>query len=117
MIVVKTAIGRIVARDIEASDETALVRAASRGNREAFASLYQLYAPVVHGILLAHVPREDVSDLILAALEKLHTLRDSASFGSWLAAIARNRARDFHRRSRSQEELIEGLAKETRTLS
>jgi RNA polymerase sigma-70 factor (ECF subfamily) len=118
---VEAAIGRhqIVAasREIEASDQPALVRAASRGDREAFAHLYRLYAPMIHGILLAHVPRDDVSDLMqdvfLAALEKVHTLRDGAAFGSWLAAIARNRARDFHKRSRSQEELIEDLAEES----
>lgn len=91
-----------------------LVEAARRGDRTAFQRLYGLYAPMVHGILLARVPREEVGDLMqdvfLHALDKLHTLRDSAAFGPWLAMIARNRAYDFHRRSREVEALSEDLA-------
>lgn len=82
------------------SVDTWLVEAARRGDRGASERLYTLYAPMVHGILLARVPRVEVDDLVqdvfLHALEKLHTLRDSAAFGAWLAMIARNRAHDFH---------------------
>jgi RNA polymerase sigma-70 factor (ECF subfamily) len=69
-----------------------------------FAGLYELYAPLVHGVLLARMPRSEVEDTVqeifLHALRKLHTLRDSNAFGPWIAMIARNRAMDFHRRSR-----------------
>jgi RNA polymerase sigma-70 factor, ECF subfamily len=95
-----------------ASDE-ALVRAAQAGDRTAFGALYQRYARMVHGILLARVPRavaEDlVQDVFLQALPRLPSLRDVTRFGGWLAAIARNRATDYHRQSRPTEEIEEGL--------
>jgi RNA polymerase sigma-70 factor (ECF subfamily) len=99
---------------IEISDDGLLVDAARRGDREAFARLYDLYAPMVHGLLLARVPRGEVDDLMqdvfLLAFERVHTVRDSTAFGSWLAMIARNRANDFYRHSRETEELPEDLA-------
>jgi RNA polymerase sigma-70 factor, ECF subfamily len=83
--------------------ESMLVEAVLAGNRDMFGRLYQLYAPLVHGILLARLPRSEVEDLVqdifLHALRKLHTLRDASAFGPWIAMIARNRAVDFHRRS------------------
>jgi RNA polymerase sigma-70 factor (ECF subfamily) len=81
-----------------------LVKAAQGGDRAAFGQLYQRYVRMVHGILLARVPgaaAEDlVHDVFLQALPKLATLRDVSRFGPWLAAIARNRATDFHRRAK-----------------
>ncbi len=86
------------------SRESMLVAAVLAGNRDMFAGLYELYAPLVHGVLLARMPRSEVEDTVqeifLHALRKLHTLRDSNAFGPWIAMIARNRAMDFHRRSR-----------------
>ena len=102
------------ARVIEISEEALLLKAVRHGEQEAFAKLYSLYAPMVHGILLARVPWSEVDDLVqdvfLAALKKLNTLRDDAAFGAWLAMIARNRAMDFHRRKRVTEELSDDLA-------
>jgi RNA polymerase sigma-70 factor (ECF subfamily) len=95
----------------EASDE-ALVLLAQDGDRNAFGALYQRYSRMVHGILLARVPRQVVDDLLqdvfLQALPRLGSLRDAARFGGWLAAIARNRANDHHRQSRTMEEWSEG---------
>jgi RNA polymerase sigma-70 factor (ECF subfamily) len=86
------------------SPESALVAAVLAGERDMFAGLYELYAPLVHGVLLARLPRSEVEDTVqeifLHALRKLHTLRDANAFGPWIAMIARNRAMDFHRRSR-----------------
>jgi RNA polymerase sigma-70 factor (ECF subfamily) len=94
--------------------EVALVASVRAGDREAFARLYDLYAPLVHGVLLARVPYGEVGDLVqdvfLVAFRKLGSLRDASRFGPWVAMIARNRATDFHRRSRATEELHEGLA-------
>ena len=96
------------------SPEAALVEAARAGDREAFTRLYDLYAPLVHGVLLARVPYGEVGDLVqevfLTAFRKLDTLRDAARFGPWVAMIARNRATDFHRRARETEELRDELA-------
>jgi RNA polymerase sigma-70 factor (ECF subfamily) len=89
-----------------------LVSAVLAGNREMFGRLYHLYAPLVHGVLLARLPRSEVEDMVqdifLHALRKLHTLRDAAAFGPWIAMIARNRAMDFHRRSRQTVSLEDG---------
>jgi len=97
----------------EEAVETVLVKAVLSGDREGFARLYDLYAPLVHGILLSRVPRAEVDDLVqdifLHAFKKLHTLRDSAAFGPWIAMIARNRAVDFHRRSRETVEINDDL--------
>ena len=107
------------ARVTEFSEEALLVKAVRNGEQEAFAKLYSLYAPLVHGILLARVPWGEVDDLVqdvfLVALNKLNTLRDDAAFGGWLAMIARNRAMDFHRRKRETEELSDDIAAHSNT--
>ena len=93
----------------EPSADARLVDAVTRGDEEAFANLYRLYSPMVHGILLARVPFREVDDLVqdvfLLAFRKIRSLRDRSSFGPWLAMITRNRANDFHRRSKRAEEL------------
>jgi RNA polymerase sigma-70 factor, ECF subfamily len=85
-----------------------LVRAAQRGDRSAFGELYTRYARMVHGILLARVPHTAAEDLVhdvfVQALPQLASLRDPLRFGGWLAAIARNRAADFHRKARTCNE-------------
>lgn len=100
------------AADFE-SPESSLVRAVLAGNRDMFGRLYELYAPLVHGVLLARMPRSEVEDTVqeifLHALKKLHTLRDTNAFGPWIAMIARNRAVDFHRRSRETVEITDDV--------
>ena len=90
------------------------VEAARQGDRAAFGRLYDRYGRMVHGILMARVPHGEVDDLVhdafLQALRQLHTLRDSARFGAWLAAIARNCANDYHRHSVEQVEVPESLS-------
>src|SRR5918992_2476776 len=97
----------------ETAIEAVLVTAALEGDRDGFGRLYGLYAPLVHGILLARVPRAEVDDLVqdifLHAFKKLHTLRDEAAFGPWIAMIARNRAVDFYRRSKETVEINDDL--------
>lgn len=97
----------------KSSEEAVLVRAVLEGDRDVYGRLYHLYAPLVHGILLARMPRSEVEDMVqdifLHALKKLHTLRDAGSFGPWIAMIARNRAMDFHRRSRETVEVTDDL--------
>src|SRR5215472_3258089 len=93
----------------ETSEDAIWVAAARDGDRAAFGRLYERYARMVHGVLLAKVPAGDVDDLVhdvfIRALRRLSTLREDASFGAWLAAIARNMAHDFHRRSVPAEPL------------
>jgi RNA polymerase sigma-70 factor, ECF subfamily len=109
-----------VAAVVSISEDAALARAARHGNRSAFGRLYDKYARMVHGILLARVPHHEVDDLaqdvFLSALRQLPALRDDGAFGGWLAMIARNRAYDYHRRTREFTELPADLpAGETHT--
>lgn len=94
--------------------DAALVQAAQEGHREAFGQLYQRYARLVHGILLARVPALEAEDLVhevfLRALPRLHRLRDAARFGAWLAAITRNMAKDYYRQPRVQAERCDDSA-------
>ena len=106
----------IVEASAELSGDARLVEAAREGDRSAFEALYGRYAPMVHGMLLARVPRSDADDLtqevFLTVFRRLHTLRDPGAFGGWVAMIARNRAMDFHRRDVRTEELPDDLAAE-----
>jgi RNA polymerase sigma-70 factor (ECF subfamily) len=101
-------------QDEARAGEVRLITAAQGGDRGAFGALYARYARVVHGVLLARVPRTDVDDLVqdvfLQAMERLRGLRDPLAFGGWLAAIARNRATDHLRRAPQVTELPEDLA-------
>lgn len=86
--------------------DDALVSASQQGDTEAFGQLYRRYARMVHGVLLSRVRPAEVEDLVqdvfLRALPRLRGLRDTARFGAWLAAIARNIATDYYRRSQTQ---------------
>jgi RNA polymerase sigma-70 factor, ECF subfamily len=95
----------------EGSEDVGLVTAARDGDRAAFGRLYDRYARMVHGVLLAKVPFQEVNDLLqdvfLTALRRLRTLREPESFGAWLTAIARNRASDYHRRALPEDPLCD----------
>ena len=95
------------------SEDVVLVRAARDGDRAAFGRLYERYARMVHGVLLARVPVPAVDDLVqdvfIRALRRLSGLRKSECFGAWLAAIARNLANDFHRRPPPEEAMPETM--------
>ena len=97
----------------EIRHDARLVEAAREGDRAAFGVLYGRYSRMVHGILLARVPWAEVDDLVqdvfLQAMRRLHTLREAAAFGGWLAMITRNRANDYHRRTPETIELSEDL--------
>jgi len=95
----------------EPREDDALVSAARGGDRAAFGRLYDRYARMVHGILLARVPPREVDDLVqevfLSALRQLHALREISRFGAWLATITRNRANDYFRRAIPDEKVTE----------
>ncbi|HET9298841.1 MAG TPA: sigma-70 family RNA polymerase sigma factor [Candidatus Polarisedimenticolaceae bacterium] len=97
----------------EPASDAHLVAAARAGDRDAFGQLYDRYGRMVHGILLARVPRYDVADLVhdvfLLALRQLETLRDDRAFGGWLSAIARHRAADHLRGAPDETSIPEEL--------
>ena len=90
-------------------DSAVLVRAAQGGDRSAFGALYEQYARMVHGILLAHVSYTEAEDLVqdvfVRAMQQLKALREPGAFGGWLGAIARRAAMDAHRRRRPSVEM------------
>jgi RNA polymerase sigma-70 factor (ECF subfamily) len=98
----------------EPCEEDALVNAARDGDRAAFGRLYDCYARMVHGILLARVPPREVDDLVqevfLSALRQLHALRDVSRFGAWLGTITRNRANDYFRKTIPVEKVTEPVS-------
>ncbi|PYX80714.1 MAG: sigma-70 family RNA polymerase sigma factor [Acidobacteria bacterium] len=108
----REAVTNLSARD--ATGDSSLVSAAQAGDRLAFGQLYEQYARMVHGILMARVPPGQVDDLVqdvfLVALRRLSALRDISRFGAWLAAIARNRANDYHRQSMSAVEVTDDFS-------
>jgi RNA polymerase sigma-70 factor (ECF subfamily) len=89
-------------------DDT-MVKAARTGDRAAFGLLYDRYARMVHGLLLARVDVDDAEDLVqdvfVIALRRLSTLREPRNIGAWLAAIARNLANDHYRHSMPEDQL------------
>lgn len=100
------------AGDIRApATDAGLVEAASRGDQSAFGRLYERYAGVVHGLLLAKVPSEDADDLVqevfLIAMRRISALREPNSFVAWLSAIARNLANDHYRSLKPTDPLME----------
>lgn len=74
-----------------------------------FELLYKKYGPLVHGVLLARLPRDEVQDVLqevfLGAFKNLRSLRDKDAAGAWLVKLARNHAANFYRSSRKTEEL------------
>lgn len=91
-----------------------MVERARAGDNVAFTEIYRSFAPMVHGIVLARVPFDEVGDIVqdvfLTAYGKLGGLRDADALGGWLAAIARNHATEFYRRTKPTIELLEHSA-------
>jgi RNA polymerase sigma factor (sigma-70 family) len=76
-------------------DDAQLVAAARAGDREAFAAIFDRYAPRVHAFcsrLLAepHTAADATQDTFIAAAQRLDQLRDPSALRAWLYAIARN---------------------------
>ena len=99
-------------------EEVRLIDRVRSGDREAFTEIYRMFAPMIHGIVLARVPHDEVQDIVqdvfFTAYNQLDTLRDKAALGAWMASIARNRAAEFYRQSKPTEELTEEMRGKTR---
>lgn len=90
-----------------------MIDAIRAGDEDAFGEFYKEFAPLVHGILLARLPRQEVQDIVqevfLAAYRSIGTLRDENAVGGWLARIARNHVADHYRQIRPTDELDENF--------
>ena len=85
------------------TDEAELLRAARRGDPEAFARLYQLHAKAIHSLVLrlsgSIETAEDITqDTFLKMLGFLSGLRTDAPLRPWLKRVAANAAIDRLRR-------------------
>ena len=89
----------------------AVVIAARKGDRQAFAELYRRFNRAVHGVVLARVRYGEAADIVqdvfAIALERLPQLGEVAAFPGWLLAIARNRAIDHVRGQKPTDELAD----------
>jgi len=96
-------------------DYVPFVRAAQRGDRDAYGELYSRFGRAVHAVLLARLPRAQVDDLVqdvfLHALTKLADLREPAAFGGWICTLARRRAADHYRRLPPLDPLVDSVAR------
>jgi RNA polymerase sigma-70 factor (ECF subfamily) len=95
--------------------EARIIERICAGEMEAFDEFYKFFAPMVHGIVLARVPRDEAADLVqnvfMIAHKNLSTLRDPNAVGAWLAMIARNQANEFYRKAKPTEELSEDISR------
>lgn len=103
-----------MAADLTGRETRDLVASAQNGDRAAFGALYERFAKLVHGVLLANARPDDVPDLLqdtfFNALQRIRSLRDGPAFAAWICAIARNKARMHHRGSRLTVEVSEELS-------
>ena len=86
------------------------VEAVLAGQREAFADLVRRHEGTVHAVAMSvlrnhHAAQDVCQDTFVAAYSKLATLRQPSSFGSWVAAMARNQALTFTRRKSPAQSL------------
>jgi len=83
------------------SDKT-LIRAVFAGDKAAYETLYDRYAPLVRAVCydmtgnLADA-QDLAQDVFMRAYEKLDRLRDPERFGNWLVGIARLRCKEWRR--------------------
>ena len=97
------------------ANENTLIHRAQNGDEEAFAALMWSYHAFVCTIVIgfvdnAHDAEEVVQDTFLSAYRGLTQLEDSTKFKSWLAKIARNRARNWLRKQKGDTVSIDEVS-------
>ena len=98
-------LAEVRALPVEGPDDAQLVAAVLDGDRWAEEALYRRHVHRVTGMvarLLRHGPdvEDVVQDTFVAALDRLHTLREPHKLGGWLVTLAMNRVRKRFRRQR-----------------
>ena len=97
--------------------EDKLVYRAQAGNEGAFTDLMREYYPFVYTIVIKivdnpHDVEEVVQDTFLNVYQGLTQLEDAVKFKSWLAAIARNCAREWLRKQRGKTMSLDQVSEE-----
>ena len=95
--------------------ENTLIHRAQAGDEGAFADLMRSYHAYVYAIVIGivknpHDAEEVVQDTFLSAYRGLKQLEDNAKFKSWLAEIARNRARNWLRKQKGDTVSIDEVS-------
>ena len=80
------------------SEDAGLFAAICTGDEQAFTRMHRKFAPLVHGVLMARMPADEVADVVqevfIAAYKGIGSLRDPDALGPWLVKLARNHALD-----------------------
>jgi RNA polymerase sigma-70 factor (ECF subfamily) len=97
----------------ERDEETALLRRAQAGDRNAFAALCERHRRriwrVAAGVAATPADADDLAqEAILRALRSLASFRGESSFAAWICRIALNAAHDFQRSAWSRHVLLRG---------
>ena len=100
------------------ANDNGLIYRVQAGDEEAFSELMRAYYAYVYAIVIGivsnpHDAEEIVQDTFLSAYRGLALLEDTAKFKSWLAEIARNRARDRLRKQRVDTVSIDEVGEHT----
>ncbi len=104
-------------------EDARLVAAALAGERAAFRALYDRHRPAVDRVAraFATLDRDDTEDVVqdafVRAFANLAKLSQPGRFGSWLLAIARNRALSRIAGRRARERLSDDLSREAETMA
>jgi RNA polymerase sigma factor (sigma-70 family) len=96
--------------DTVRAEDRALVARCLKGDEEAWVLLWTRYGPLVKALARRAGCSEDeardvVQSVALAAVRQLHTIRDAAMLGGWLASTTRHQAARVLRQRRPQHAL------------
>jgi RNA polymerase sigma-70 factor (ECF subfamily) len=104
---IKTAEGRGGANMTNQPNDTdgSLIESALFGDGEAFSRLVMRYQRVVFGAVYSvlrnkHLAEDIAQDALLAAWQKLGTLKETDKFGPWVYQVALNKAKDYFKKHR-----------------
>ena len=97
---------------LQAIDDSELVSQALRGEGEAFARLLDRHYALIYRLAYRYVgsaaDAEDVAqDVCVTLATKLGRFNSRSRFTTWLTSVVINRCRDFLRRRRSSERLMQ----------
>lgn len=100
---------------LKTPDDSELAAAAMAGDREAFRRLLERHYDMVYRVAYRHVgsaaDAEDIAqDVCVTLATKLRHFGNRSRFSTWLISIVINRCRDFHRRRKSSDGLVEKYA-------